>query len=216
MSHPRYAGRRVFSAGINLVDLHAGRIGLVDFLLRRELGLISKLIHGLLRPEGYPHARAHKPWCAAVDSFAIGGGMQLLFAFDHVVSADDAYFSLPAAQEGIVPGLGNLRLTRHLGARAARRVILGGHRILAGDPAALEVCDRVVPAALLDQAVDEAVAALDNDAVVANRMMLNLADEPRDLLRGYLSEFALVQARRLYAADVVAKVGRFSAAAGRG
>ena len=30
-SHPRTAGRRVFSAGINLKALHAGDISLVDF-----------------------------------------------------------------------------------------------------------------------------------------------------------------------------------------
>ena len=36
MSHPRYRGKRVFSAGINLKSLHAGEISLVDFLLRRD------------------------------------------------------------------------------------------------------------------------------------------------------------------------------------
>lgn len=44
MTHRRYAGRRVFSAGINLSKLHAGEISLVDFLLRRELGYIAKLV----------------------------------------------------------------------------------------------------------------------------------------------------------------------------
>ncbi|MFI0977273.1 (3,5-dihydroxyphenyl)acetyl-CoA 1,2-dioxygenase DpgC [Streptomyces sp. NPDC021093] len=217
MTHPRYQGRRVFSAGVNLKDLHEGRISFVDFLLRRELGYINKLMHGVLvdpDPGAYPQRTVHKPWIAAVDSFAIGGGMQLLLVFDHVVSADDAFFSLPAAQEGIVPGLGNLRLSRLTGARLARGVILGGHRIRATDPEAALICDRVVPPEELDEAVREAVRSLDNPAVVANRMMLNLAEEPRDGLRGYLAEFALVQARRLYAADVAAKVGRFSAESG--
>jgi (3,5-dihydroxyphenyl)acetyl-CoA 1,2-dioxygenase len=43
MSHPRYSGRRVFSAGINLGVLFAGGIALADFLLRRELGYIHKV-----------------------------------------------------------------------------------------------------------------------------------------------------------------------------
>jgi thioesterase DpgC len=36
--HPRYAGKRVFSAGINLKELRRGQISYVDFLMRRELG----------------------------------------------------------------------------------------------------------------------------------------------------------------------------------
>ena len=48
MTHPRYRGRRVFSAGINLKALHVGGISLLDFLLRRELGYISKLMRGIL------------------------------------------------------------------------------------------------------------------------------------------------------------------------
>ncbi|MFF2510430.1 (3,5-dihydroxyphenyl)acetyl-CoA 1,2-dioxygenase DpgC [Streptomyces sp. NPDC058086] len=214
MTHPRYVGRRVFCAGINLKDLHAGRISFVDFLLRRELGYINKLMHGVLvdaAPDAYPQRTLHKPWLAAVDSFAIGGGMQLLLVFDHVIAADDAFLSLPAAQEGIVPGLGNFRLSRMTGARLARRVILGGRRIRATDPEATLVCDEVVAPEAMDAAVEKATRELAAPAVVANRMMLNLADESRDGLRRYLAEFALVQARRLYAADVMAKVDRFSA-----
>ena len=54
MSHPRYRGKRVFSAGINLKSLHAGGISLVDFLLRRELGYISKLVRGAGRGQNAP------------------------------------------------------------------------------------------------------------------------------------------------------------------
>ena len=75
MSHPRYRGRRVFSAGINLKALHAGDISLVDFLLRRELGYIHKLLRGVLAGEGerWDMPSVEKPWLAVVDGFAIGG-----------------------------------------------------------------------------------------------------------------------------------------------
>jgi thioesterase DpgC len=49
-------------------------------------------------------------------------------------------------------------------------------------------------------------------AVGPNRRMLNVADEPVDVFRGYLSEFAMTQALRLYSADVLGKVARFGAA----
>ncbi|HEV2344053.1 MAG TPA: (3,5-dihydroxyphenyl)acetyl-CoA 1,2-dioxygenase DpgC [Actinocrinis sp.] len=214
MTHPRYRGRRVFSAGINLKDLHEGRISYLDFLLRRELGYISKLIRGVLPEPG--REAVQKPWVAAVDSFAIGGGMQLLLAADWVIAADDAFFSLPAAQEGIVPGAANLRLGRHAGARLARRVILGGQRIHASSAEAGAFCDEVVPPAAMDAAIEAAALAMSGPAVVANRMMLNLAEEPEDGFRAYMAEFALVQARRMYSEDVIGKVGRFTASAERG
>ncbi|HEY7592181.1 MAG TPA: (3,5-dihydroxyphenyl)acetyl-CoA 1,2-dioxygenase DpgC [Actinophytocola sp.] len=208
MTHPKYRGRRVFSAGINLDALRDGRIPLVDFLLGRELGYLSKLAGGLLDPAAFPHTRLQKPWLGVVDSFAIGGGMQLLLVLDRIIAADDAYFSLPAAQEGIVPGVANLRLGRLVGSRLARRVILGGHTIHATDPEAALICDQVVPADELDATAAAAVRELDSPAVVANRRMIALAEEPPDRFRSYLAEFALTQALRLYGADVIAKVSR--------
>ncbi|WP_030954044.1 (3,5-dihydroxyphenyl)acetyl-CoA 1,2-dioxygenase DpgC [Streptomyces sp. NRRL S-481] len=212
MTHPRYRGRRVFSAGINLRHLDAGRISYTDFLLRRELGYLSKLQRGLLpadasgnpvmsRNAPWSTTTVQKPWIAAVDSFAIGGGMQLLFAFDRVIAASDAYFSLPAAQEGIIPGVANLRLPRIAGSRLARQVILSGRRLHATEPEARLICDTIVDAA--DPAAPEA------PAVVANRRMLGLAEEPPTVLRAYLAEFALHQGLRLYAPDVLEKTTKF-------
>ncbi|GAA3716142.1 (3,5-dihydroxyphenyl)acetyl-CoA 1,2-dioxygenase DpgC [Streptomyces tremellae] len=208
---PAYRGRRVFSAGVDLSDLRNGRIPLVGFLLGRELGYINKMFRGLLtdpHPGALSERGVTKPWIAAVDTFAIGGGMQLLLVLDHVIAEEDAYVSLPAAEEGIVPGVANLRLTRLAGARLARQVVLGGRRIAATDPEARAVCDEVVPADRMDETVERAVAALSAPAVAANRRMLALAEEPLDLFREYLAEFAVAQAERAYAPDVLDKVER--------
>jgi thioesterase DpgC len=145
-----------------------------------------------------------------VDGFAIGGGMQLLLVFDHVIAASDAYFSLPAAQEGIVPGAANLRLTRCLGPRLSRQVILGGRRIWASEPAGRLLADEVVEPAELPEAIERSLDRLQSPAVAANRRMLNLAEESSDEFRRYMAEFAVQQAMRLYGEDVIAKVGRFS------
>ncbi len=217
MSHPRYRGKRVFSAGINLRALHAGGISLVDFLLRRELGYIHKLVRGILAEDGpcWRSPTVAKPWVAAVDGFAIGGGMQLLLVFDHVLAAADAYFSLPAAQEGIVPGAANFRLTRCTGPRLSRQIILAGRRIWASEPAARLLADEVVEAPDMDKAVERALDRLQAPAVAANRRMLNLAEEPPDEFRLYMAEFAAQQALRLYSEDVIGKVGRFRASGGQ-
>ncbi|MBE1489203.1 (3,5-dihydroxyphenyl)acetyl-CoA 1,2-dioxygenase DpgC [Plantactinospora soyae] len=210
MTHPRHRGRRVFSAGINLKALHAGEIGLVDFLLRRELGYVHKLARGLREADGWSSGGG-KPWLAVVDGFAIGGGAQLLLVADQVIAASDAYLSLPAAQEGIVPGAANLRLTRYAGARLARQVILLGRRLRVTEPEARLFVDEVhEPGEALDAAVRPAAERLRGEAVVANRRMLLAAEEPVDAVRGYLAEFAVQQALRLYGGDVVGKVGRFT------
>lgn len=211
MSHPRYRGKRVFSAGINLKALHSGGISLVDFLLRRELGYISKLARGILVEDGAWHSpEVHKPWVAAVDSFAIGGGMQLLLVFDHVIAAADAYLSLPAAKEGIVPGAANFRLTRSLGPRLSRQVILGGRQIWASEPAARLLVDQVVEPPEMGEAIEASLARLQSPAVTANRRMLNVAEESPDEFRRYIAEFAVHQALRLYSEDVINKAGRFT------
>ncbi|MDH6217852.1 (3,5-dihydroxyphenyl)acetyl-CoA 1,2-dioxygenase DpgC [Streptomyces pseudovenezuelae] len=214
MTHPRYRGRRVFSAGINLKSLHGGGISLVDFLLRRELGYLHKILRGIRVEDGagWRGTTAEKPWVAAVDTFAIGGGAQLLFVFDHVLAASDAFLSLPAAKEGIIPGASALRLSRAAGTRLSRQVILEGRRIRATEPAARLLVDEVHETDELDLAVERSLERLRGPAVVANRRMLNLAEEPVDAFRLYMAEFALQQALRLYSSDVLDKVGRFSAA----
>ena len=211
MSHPRYRGRRVFSAGINLKALHAGDISLVDFLLRRELGYIHKLLRGVLAGDGerWDAPSVEKPWLAVVDGFAIGGGMQLLLVFDQVLAASDAYLSLPAADEGIIPGAANLRLTRRAGTRLSRQVILTGRKIRASEPDARLLVDEIAEPEELDAAVERRLARLQSPAVIANRRMLTIAEESQAEFLRYMAEFSLQQALRLYSDDVISKAGRF-------
>jgi thioesterase DpgC len=210
MTHPRYRGRRIFCAGINLKALHAGRIGLVDFLLRREMGLVHKLLRGVVTDGGWWSPPIAKPWIAVVDGFAIGGGAQLLLVADHVIAASDAYLSLPAAQEGIVPGAAPLRLSRIAGARLARRIILQGQRIAVTEPDAQLLVDEVCAGDEIDVAVARAAGRLRGAAVVANRRMMLSVEEPLDDFRNYLADFAVEQALRIYSDDVLEKVSRFS------
>lgn len=211
MTHAKYAGRRVFSAGINLKQLHQGKISFVDFLLRRELGYINKILRGILVDDlsrSSQPLKVEKPWVAAVDTFAIGGGAQLLLVFDRVIAGADSFFSLPAAQEGIVPGVANLRLGRATGTRMARQIILCGRKVWAHEPDAKTLFDEVVEPTEIDVAIKRNVERLDSPAVIANRRMLTLADEPIALYQAYMAEFAFEQASRLYSKDVLDKVGR--------
>lgn len=204
MEHPTYAGRRVFCAGINLKELGAGRISYLDFLLGREAGLLAKLLRGVRDPE--TGADAVRPWVAVVDAFAIGGGMQLTLVCDHVVAVDDAWLSLPAAKEGIVPGVANLRLPGRVGPRLARELVLLGRRLSGVEAREAGLVDAVVAADDVEEHLGGIVTALSEPAVAANKQMLALGIEPEDELAAYLAAFAVVQAERMHATDVRRKL----------
>lgn len=207
MTHPKYRGRRVFCAGINLHKLHLGQIPIVEYLLSREMGLIEKIRRGLSLDQnsGYERFRYEKPWIGVIEGFAIGGGFQMVLNFDKVIAADDVYFSLPAAHEGIIPGSANLRLARQVGSKLARRIVLLGERINAESENGRLICDEVVGQGSIDAAIDYAIDELSHEAVVANRHMLNISDEPEDYLLAYLAEFCTVQAERALSKDVIEK-----------
>ncbi len=210
MEHPRYAGQRVFSAGINLTHLHAGRITLLGFMLRRELGYLSKILRGLVPDgaDGGPAQRVEKPWLALVDSFAIGGGLQQLLVFDEVIAAEGSRFSLPALTEGIIPGAANLRLTRFAGPRLARQLTFRNRHISTGDPEAALFCDEVCAPEELPEAAKAAVERLADHAVAPNRRLLHQSEEPLDSFRDYIAGYAVEQSRLLHHPDLGARLER--------
>ncbi|OBK45268.1 enoyl-CoA hydratase/isomerase family protein [Mycobacterium sp. 1081908.1] len=204
MKHASYAGKRVFCAGINLKHLAAGKISYLDFLIGREAGLLSKLARGVHDPEtGRDVARM---WICVIDSFAIGGGMQLTLVADHVIAVDDAWLSLPAASEGIVPGVANLRLPARVGVRLARDLILGGRRLSGAEATQAGLVDEVVRAADVDAAVASVAAAFSQPGVAPNKLMLAHGIEPEDEFARYLADFAVIQAERIHAPDVRSKL----------
>ncbi|HET7504288.1 MAG TPA: enoyl-CoA hydratase/isomerase family protein [Kofleriaceae bacterium] len=200
VSHPKYAGRRVFNAGINLTHLYHGKISFVGFFLIRDLGFVHKLYRGLtteLFVPDEPELTVEKPWIAAVEAFAIGGGCQLLLTMDHVLAEDDSYFNLPARKEGIIPGAANLRLGRAVGDRLARQAILYERGFPAASPEGALLCDEVVPRGGMDAAIERAVTRLTSAGLVsaaANRKALRIAEEPLDVFRRYMALYAREQA----------------------
>ena len=147
-------------SGINLTHLYRGKIP-YEWFPRRELGFVSRLWRGLAQPDRSPDEilgdTNEKPWIAEVDTHAIGGGCQILLVCDFVVAAKDAYMTLPARKEGIIPGLANLRLPRFVGDRIARQAIQYERRIDCDSEAGRMICDEIVPPDQTEAAV-EAVA----------------------------------------------------------
>ncbi|MDK1288840.1 enoyl-CoA hydratase/isomerase family protein [Pseudoalteromonas umbrosa] len=210
VQHPKYSGKRIFSAGINLKYLATKNISYVDFLLQREFGYIHKLVRGLRIANGAHFDVVEKPWLGVVESFAIGGGMQLLLACDKVIAEQDSYVCLPAAKEGIVPGVANLRLANLISPKLAQQVILHGKKVTTNDVHAPLLFDEVHSTQNMDSATVEAAATLNSEAVLANRKMLRVAFEPLEQFMSYMSEFALVQVERMYSQDVLKKSSKFA------
>jgi (3,5-dihydroxyphenyl)acetyl-CoA 1,2-dioxygenase len=194
VEHPRYAGERVFGAGINLTHLYEGRIDFLFYLVR-DLGYVNKIYRGVRHDDG---TTTEKLWVAAVERFAIGGACQLLHVVDHVIAARGARLYLPARREGIIPGASNLRLPRFVGDRAARQAILSGREWVAGEPDAELLVDETVDAAEVDGALKERIEALTSSGLInaaANRRAIRVGQEPLDLYREYMSTYAAEQAR---------------------
>jgi thioesterase DpgC len=214
VDHPKYRGRRVFNAGVNLTHLYQGQISFVDFFMVRDMGFVHKMYRGLSGPEFWPdevEATEEKPWIAAVETFAIGGGCQILLAMDYVLAERGSFFNLPARKEGIVPGVANMRLWRFVGDRTARQAVLFERGFPAESPAGQLVCDRVVPDGEMDVALAETLSALSGSGVVSasgNRKALRIGQEPIDLFCQYLAVYAREQAYCHYSPQLIRNLER--------
>jgi (3,5-dihydroxyphenyl)acetyl-CoA 1,2-dioxygenase len=162
------------------------------FFMTRDLGYVNKIFRGLSEPE------LEKLWIAAAETYAIGGACQLLHVVDHVVASRGCRLYLPARKEGIIPGASNLRLPRFVGDRLARQAILSGLEFEAGTPRGDLLCDEVVDAQAVDDALAARIEALTSSGLVnaaANRKALRVGQEPLELFREYMAVVAKEQAR---------------------
>ena len=199
VEHPRYAGRRIFGAGINLTHLYRGRVSYAFYVVR-DMGYVNKLFRGLssdVRRPAEPEQTTEKLWIAAVETYAIGGACQLLHVVDHVIAERGARLFLPARKEGIIPGASNLRLPRAVGERLARQAILSGREFEAGTPEGDLLCDETVERDEVDAALAARVEALTSSGLVnaaANRRALRVGAEPLDTFRAYMAMYSREQA----------------------
>jgi thioesterase DpgC len=214
LDHPRYRGRRVFGSGINLTHLYRGEIPFTWFM-QRDLGFVHKLLRGIARPDVLPddvHGTGiEKPWIAAVDGFAIGGHCQILLAVDYVLAGADAFMTLPARKEGIIPGFANLRLPRFVGDRLARQAIQYERKLVCDSAEGRLICDEIAKPDEMDAAIDRMVDGLTNAGAVSavgNRRAFRIAQEPLDLFRRYAAAYARDQAYCAFSPALIANLER--------
>jgi len=209
VEHPKYAGQRLFGAGINLTHLYQGKIRYLWYLIR-DLGFVNKFYRGLARPDAPPEEDSiEKLWIAAVEGFAIGGHCQILLTMDQVIAAQDAYMTLPARKEGIVPGAANLRLARHVGDRVARQAILAERRIECASPEGRLICDSIAAPGAMDAEIERMVAQLTSSGMVSaasNRRAFRAGEEPLEAFRRYMAVYAREQAQCHFSPALIANL----------
>ena len=217
----KYAGRRIFNAGINLTHLYYGKIPFLWFLIR-DLGFVNKMLRGLAKPEVPPDEVAgdsiEKLWISAVETFAIGGGCQILLATDFNIAGRDAYMTLPARKEGIIPAMANLRLARFVGDRLARQAIMYERRIECDSEVGRMICDEIIDPAEVDATIARVIDRLTGSGAVGaigNRRALRLAAEPLDTFRRYAALYAREQALCHFSPALISNLERFWNAQGR-
>jgi enoyl-CoA hydratase len=114
--------------------------------------------------------RSRIPVIAAVNGFALGGGLELALACDFIYAADTAKFGLPECTLGIMPGFGGtVRLPRRVGVGLAREMTMTGSMITAQDAFAAGLVNRIYPAA------DLLAKTLETARTIASRAPLAIA-----------------------------------------
>jgi thioesterase DpgC len=131
---------------------------------------------------------------------------------DHTIAAENAYLTLPARKEGIIPGAANLRLARFVGDRIARQAIMAERRIDCASPEGRMICDEIVPAAEMDSALQRTIERLTGSGVVSaagNRRAFRIEQEPLDAFRRYMSVYAREQALCHFSPALIANLERY-------
>ena len=138
-----WGGPRIFAAGAD--------IGRLTGLGPAEAGDLSRHFNdAFLAVENMPQITV-----AAVNGYALGGGMELAMATDFRVAAEDAMFGQPEIKLGIIPGGGGTqRLPRLVGVTRAKEIIYTGRNVYPDEALDIGLISAVHPP---DETYDAAV-----------------------------------------------------------
>ena len=163
------SGEKAFAAGADIKEMSekaAADFYLDDFFSPWTSEIVKK---------------TRKPWIAAVNGFALGGGCELAMMADFIVASDNARFGQPEIKLGVAPGMGgSQRLTRAIGKSKSMEMCLTGRMMGAEEAERANLIVRVVPQAdLIADVLKTAatIASMPPMATIANKEMVNSAFE---------------------------------------
>ena len=178
-----WGGRRIFAAGADIVELGRAGAPAVGANFAGALGALAAV----------PRATI-----AAVNGFALGGGLELALACDFRVCAEDARFGLPEVLLGVIPGGGGTqRLPRLIGVSRAKELIFSGRQVRAEEALAIGLVNRVVAPDYVLEAALTWSAELAHGPLVAHGLAKAAVDRG---LEGSLADGLVVEQEAFIAA----------------
>jgi enoyl-CoA hydratase/3-hydroxyacyl-CoA dehydrogenase len=127
-------GDRAFSAGADITAFPKATPVMAEELSRKGQKVFSTI------------EELSKPVIAAINGYALGGGLELALACDFRISSEHAELGSPEINLGIIPGWGGTqKLVRIIGLRNAKRLVMLGERLKAEEALQLGLVDKVVP-----------------------------------------------------------------------
>ncbi|HEY3843391.1 MAG TPA: enoyl-CoA hydratase-related protein [Acidimicrobiales bacterium] len=156
-----WGGRRIFAAGADIVELGGGADA-VGANFTAALGALAAV----------PRATI-----AAINGYALGGGLELALACDLRVGADDSKLGLPEVLLGVIPGGGGTqRLPRLIGSSRAKELIMTGRQVRSDEALSIGLVNRVVPADEVLNAALEWAGQLARGPLVAHALAKSAVD----------------------------------------
>lgn len=142
------AGEKAFVAGADIKEMAA-----MSSHEGHQFGLKGQRLMMLIE-------KMTKPVIAAVNGYALGGGLELALACDFIYASPKAKFGFPEVTLGIMPGFGGTQnLARLIGVNRANELIFSGKMISADKAAAWGIVNELfLPEELLLKAQETAAA----------------------------------------------------------
>jgi enoyl-CoA hydratase/carnithine racemase len=155
------AGERAFTAGADLKIMHTGGADLTQWTP--------------WRPDRWDFgATTSKPLIAAVNGYALAGGLELALICDIRIASPNAVFGTPEVKWNLLHGFGAYQLPRIVGLSHAMEMLLTGEFIDAATAERIGLISRVVPAAELQAEADRLARVIAGNGPMAVRMTKEL------------------------------------------
>jgi E-phenylitaconyl-CoA hydratase len=134
------------------------------------------------RHSNFGTLQTDKPVIAAINGYALGGGLELALLADIRICSDNAQFGLPEVRVGSIPGAGGTqRLIRAVGQSDAMWMLLTGERIGANEALRIGLVSKVVPLPALQETAINLARAMAANAPLAMTAAKRLAMTGREL-----------------------------------
>lgn len=118
-----------------------------------------------------------KPVIAAINGYALGGGLELAMACDIRIASENAKVGQPEVNVGLIPGWGGTqRLPRFVGKGIAKELIFTGRMIDAKTAETMGLINKVVPMENLKSAVEEIAKEIMSKSPIAIKLVKELVN----------------------------------------